>query len=271
MNRRDILKLSASGLSLLSLPSFLSAKQLSGRGIKNKKLIWILLRGGMDGLHTTLPLFDKNLLALRKDLVTPIQNKALPLDRGFALHPELTFMHDLFKKKELNAMVATATPLRNRSHFAAQDFLESGLPNTDEDDGWLARTLTALNNNEGRPANKALALARSLPIAMRGSNKTMTWYPSSFPSSSDDLHQRLSQLYKNDAVLSNRLEQALETQKLVDAMGKEKQRGKLSDLVKQCAKLMRQADGPAIAMLEMGGWDTHNSQVNRLNPSPRAR
>jgi len=263
MNRRDVLKLSTAGLSLLSLPSLSLTKSEEQN---NKKFIWILLRGGMDGLHATIPTFDPDLMTLRRELVKPIRNKALPLKRNFLLHPELTFTHQLFKAKELNAIVATTTPYRERSHFAAQDLLESGLPKADVDNGWLARALIELNINKSNESEKlnALAIARSLPAALRGNKKSITWYPSSLPDTNDDLHQRLFELYQNNEELSSKLNQALKTQGLIDSISNLKQRGTFSNLAKSCAALMSENGGPSVAMLEMGGWDTHNRQVNIL-------
>lgn len=265
MQRRDVLKLSAASLSFFSLPILSAPKKIVSTN--NKKLVWVLLRGGMDGLHATIPWFDPNLMPLRRDLVMPMKDKTLQLSRGFGLHPELSFMHQLFNAKQLNAIVATATPYRERSHFDAQDFLESGLPKTDHDNGWLARILTQLNDNTPTHAAKAngLAIARSLPIAMRGNNDATTWYPSNLSATNDDLHQRLMQLYKYDDALSVRLEQALETQELIGNIAKRKQHGKLVELAKSCATLIKEPSGPNIAMLEMKGWDTHNRQTNSLN------
>ena len=106
MNRRDVLKLTAATLTLYGLPTFANKPVLAN----NKKLVWILLRGGMDGLHATIPLFDKHLISARADLITPIKKNALPINRGFALHPELKFLHRLYQQNELSTMVATSTP-----------------------------------------------------------------------------------------------------------------------------------------------------------------
>jgi len=265
MNRRDILKLSTAGLSLLTIPSISVANSSNTKN--KKKFIWILLRGGMDGLHTTIPTFEPQLMALRSDLVKPIKASALPLKRNFLLHPELTFMHKLFESKQLNAVVATATHYRKRSHFAAQDILESGLPKADVDNGWLARVLIELNANKLKQNEQmnALAIARSLPPALRGDSTAMTWYPSLLPDTNDDLHQRLLELYQDDQELSLRLTQALETQNLVGSIDELKQKGNFSSLAKSCAAFMTEDGGPAVAMLEMGGWDTHHHQVNILN------
>jgi len=268
MNRRDLLKLSAASLSYFHLNPLWASNQptinpsLLDRS-NNKKLIWIVLRGGLDSLHSNLPLSDPDFLSLRKPFISPLKDQLLPIDRGFALHPELKFMHSLYQANELNTIVATATPSQSRSHFSSQDGLESGLKNIDEDNGWLARMTTQLNSKINQ--TDAMAVARSLPVSLRGNPDIMTWYPSNLKSNNDDLYARLMQLYEYDQDLSQKLEQALETQALVNKVGQPRKRGKLANLAKSCATLMSQAQGPDIAMLEMGGWDTHNRQINRLN------
>jgi len=265
MKRRDLLKFSAASLSYFTLlPSF--AARLVKPGLvnqtHNKKLVWIILRGGLDSLHSTMPVFDKDFLSIRQPFIAPIKDQLLPVDRGFALHPSLAFMHSLYEKKQLNMVVATATPYRERSHFSAQDMLECGLATIDEDNGWLARVTSELSPQTN---SQALAVARSLPVSMRGNNDITTWYPSYLKSNNDDLYERLMQLYEYEEDLSQKLEQAVETQALVKGTGKHKQRGKLPNLAQSCATLMSQDNGPNIAMLEMSGWDTHNRQTARLN------
>lgn len=267
MNRRNLLKASAASLSYFGLSasraSTQNAKPKERPPSNNKKLVWIVLRGGADSLHTTMPLFDADFLSLRNDFVMPIKDQLLPIDRDFALHPELKFMHSLHQANQLNTVIATATPYRSRSHFASQDGLESGLGAIDVDNGWLARMTKQVTANINQP--EALAIARSIPVSLRGGSEVITWYPSNLKSNDDDLYARLMDLYEYDQELSSKLEQALETQALVSKMGKQKKQGKLSNLAESCATLMSQANGPDIAMLEMGGWDTHNRQEKRLS------
>jgi len=261
MNRRDMIKLSAAGMSTLSLPALFS-NALASQKNSNKKLVWVLLRGGMDSLHTVIPLFDRHLLSLRKDLITPIKDSALPISRGFALHPDLKFVHQLYEKKQLSTVVATATPYRERSHFSGQDFLESGLTSADPDNGWLARLIAQQN---ALTPTQGLAIARTLPVSLRGGSHTHTWYPSNLKNTSADLHNRLLKLYEYDEALSSRLEQALETQALLGDMKETKKPGKFTELAQSCAKLLAEPNGPDVAMLEMDGWDTHNRLIKRLS------
>jgi uncharacterized protein (DUF1501 family) len=132
------------------------------------------------------------------------------------------------------------------------------------DNGWLARALTQINTNN-KHKELGLAVARSLPVSMRGSDHAMTWFPSNLETSNEDFHNRLVQLYEYDERLSKRLEQALEIQELVGNIKHKKKRGQLKKLASSCAIIMSEPSGPDVAMIEMNGWDTHNRQVSRMN------
>ena len=252
MQRRHFLKLMGTGLVVWQTPVF-----ATGTEKKNKKIVWIILRGAMDSLHAVVPVFDKHLAQHRGDLIKPIKDQLLPLDRGFGLHPDLAYLHKLYQDKQFSPVVAVATLYRERSHFDAQDLLESGQTPVDHDSGWLARAVTQHHGT-------GLAVARSVPIVLRGSKDIQTWYPSNLPDAEQDLYARLMELYKNDAKLSARLQEAIETQNRVGEINT-KRRPKLEELAKSCAILLQDETGPDCAMMEMGGWDTHNNQANRLS------
>lgn len=257
MKRREILKLAGLGLTLWQLPNS-AAQALTKQDTPNsKKIIWIMLRGGMDGLHAVLPSFDKHLLPLRNSLVKPIVKDALPLQRGFKLHPALSFMHQLYLQKQMSPIVAVSTPYRERSHFSAQDLLEGGRAINEYASGWLGRALTE-TQYEG------LAIAKSVPLTLRGEAIARTWYPSNLPEANDELYSRLMKLYENDPLLKQRLSEALDTQALANT-GRIKGQAKLATLAKSCASLLRNKTGPQCAMLEMGGWDTHYKLVPKLH------
>lgn len=252
MNRRHFLQLSGSGLLLWKTP-ILAAQAAA----KNKKIVWLILRGAMDSLHALVPSFDKHLLQHRGELVSAINKPLLPVDRGFGLHPDLAFLHSLYQRKEFSAIVATASPYRSRSHFDGQDLLESGLTPTDADNGWLARALSEYHT-------QGLALAQSVPITLRGTRAVHTWYPSLLPAANEDLYTRLAGLYAEDPALQMRLQQAVETKTMVGDMASAR-RPKLPDIAAACAKLLRENNSLGCAMMEMGGWDTHNNLVRRLS------
>lgn len=254
MQRRNLLKLFGTSLVLWHTPLATAANIASGQ---KKKVIWVILRGAMDSLHAVVPPIDNHLLALRKELVEPIANNLLPLEKGFGLHPDLSFFHALYKQNQLSPVIAVATPYRQRSHFDGQDHLESAATPTNQNNGWLGRTAQQYKG-------EAIAIAQSTPISLRGEIAARSWYPSSLPEAEDDLYSRLATMYETDQELANTLSQALDTQNMVGDLATKK-RPKLPELAAACAKLLKENNQLSCAMMEMGGWDTHNNQVRRLS------
>ncbi|MBR9909451.1 MAG: DUF1501 domain-containing protein [Gammaproteobacteria bacterium] len=251
MRRRELLRMMGAGLLLWQTPMVRAGQP------RRPKLVWVLLRGGMDSLHAIIPGFDDHLVRHRPGLVDRQLMTQRPLARGFALHPALAGLYDWYQRGQLLPIVAVASEQRSRSHFKAQDILESGVYPVDHDSGWLNRALAA---HQGQ----GLALAHSVPISLRGAPLGTTWYPSQFPNAEDDTYTRLLALYQNEPLLSARLEEALATrEQLQGAVANPRQRS-FADLAAACGSLMGQSDGPDCAMLEMGGWDTHNNQASRL-------
>jgi len=155
-------------------------------------------------------------------------------------------------------VVATASSYRQRSHFQAQDVLESGLATAQQDNGWLARSL-ATGKREG------LAIARSLPLSLRGQTQASTWYPSRLPDADDDLYERLMSLYEAHPQLQTSLQNAMATQDLSGQTLKNKKQENFTQLCRYGAKLLKANGGPDCATLELNGWDTHNNLAPRLN------
>jgi len=258
--RRKFIKMAGASLAILSFPmssafAFESKKQT----VKNK-IVWVLLRGAQDSLHTIVPTFDPQYKVLRPKLSTSFKSPLLSLEKGFALHPSLKNLHAWYQEKQLLPIVAVSSGYARRSHFDGQDFLESGKSDIDHDSGWLARAIDIKQK-------RALAVSRSTPISLRSSDSVNTWYPSNLKSSDDDIYSALAKLYQNDELLKENLEDGLEVRGLVGEQkrNKKKRQGKFIDLTKACAKLMVGEQGVDCAMLELGGWDTHNNQGTRLN------
>ena len=253
------------GLGVSVSASFLLAAPLAratGKPVAGR-FVWINLRGAMDGLHAVVPVFDPALRDQREALVAPLEQGLLTLDNGFALHPELKTLHAWYREKSFAPVVAVASPYRERSHFVAQDVLESGLLPADEDSGWLARAL----RYRGVAGADAMAIAQSVPVVLRGKEDARTWYPSALPPADEDLYQRLLALYADDAQLHARLQEGLATRAglEMDAMpDAQARRPRLAMLARACGEML--AENPSLTgvALEMGGWDTHNQQLGRL-------
>jgi|GEM_PF-3281842 len=227
MLRRQLLKGLGTGLVVWHCPLIAATTK------SRPKLVWLLLRGGLDALHTVIPVFDPQLLSVRRSLSRELVTSAMPLARGFALHPDLKTLYHWYQQQQLLPIVAVASPQRTRSHFKAQDILESGVYPVDHDSGWLNRAVQAYQG-------QGLAVAHSVPISLRGSERAKTWYPSRLPSAEEDLYARLMALYEHDPLLAARLQEGLATREQVgDVIGNGKHRH-FGDLASACGNLMAQ-------------------------------
>ncbi len=260
LSRRKFITLTGASLAVLSFPMSSAFALSSNKQVSSPKIVWLLLRGALDSLHTIVPTFDQQYKTLRPKLSSSFKSPLLPLENGFALHPSLKNLHQWYQDNSLLPVVAVSSGYPKRSHFDGQDYLESGKSEIDHDSGWLARAIEVKNK-------RALAVSRSTPISLRSSSQVNTWYPSNLKDADDDIYAALDKLYQNDESLRASLESGLEVRGLVgDKKDKKKKRqGKFIDLAKSCAKLMVGEQGVDCAMLELGGWDTHNNQGTRLN------
>ena len=253
-SRRFVLAGSASGLA-----TALGASHLSyAKGPMERPLLIVLLRGAMDGLGAVPNYTDKYINDYRKELLPPppgAKNGALALKYGFAFHPVLKNLHIMFNNGEASVLHASAMPSGTRSHFEAQDFLETAL-NTSRD-GWLNRALEFTEPNV-----EAVAIGQSLPLILRGANKASSWAPAMLPSASDDTLNRLMELYGSDNLLANALSKSIALEdELGENMMKGRRRNKQGNIVpsfRVAANLLRKTSGAVT--LSIGGWDTHARQ-----------
>jgi uncharacterized protein (DUF1501 family) len=149
MNRREIMQalgLTASGLMPVGNSAWAVSSDLSVA--TQKKLIVVLLRGAIDGLSVVIPYGDSNYYQLRPTIAVPRpgqESGAIDLDGYFGLHPALSPLQDLWRQRKLAFVHATGSPDATRSHFDAQDYMESGTPGRKgTPDGWMNRLLTVL-------------------------------------------------------------------------------------------------------------------------------
>ena len=235
----------------------------------DRKFVLVILRGALDGLAAVAPFGDAHYRAARGKLALSPPGEAggvLPLTEGFGLHPDLAFLHQQWTSGELAIVPACASPYRERSHFDAQDVLETGAAEVfGASDGWLGRALTALPPELKR---EAVAISGSLPLVLRGSASATSWAPSFAPSASEDTLSRLMDLYAGDALLGPALASAIETNSIASASGMDGMDGKgrrngpgaYKGLAEAAARLMSAEGGPAASVLSFDGWDTHANQ-----------
>jgi uncharacterized protein (DUF1501 family) len=226
------------------------------------RFVFVLLRGGMDGLGAVPAVGDPDFAAARGALADfGAAPRPLP-GTPFALHPNLEAMHAMYQRGELAVIHAAGLPYRERSHFDAQQVLESGGTRPYElATGWLGRALTASGTASG------LALTTAVPLVLRGSDRVDTWAPSTLPDPSADLVLRLETLYAGDAALRDALMRARalrEQPGMTDMAGGQAGSGRQAavTLARKAGEMLAAPRGPRVAVLEMGGWDTHANQNN---------
>jgi uncharacterized protein (DUF1501 family) len=227
----------------------------------DKRFVFIILRGAMDGLSAVMPVGDPAYAALRGNFGPPPNaGTALPLGSAFALHPALAELGALYGKNEALFVHAIASSYRERSHFDAQNVLETGgTAAYSVKDGWLNRLLPLLP----RAREPAIALSPAMPMALRGAAPATSYAPSQLPQANDDLLARVGAMYADDAQLHALWNEAIDARTMAgsDATGKSNP----AALGRLAATFLAKPDGARVAVIEIGGWDTHSGQAGRLN------
>jgi uncharacterized protein (DUF1501 family) len=225
----------------------------------DKRFVFIIQRGAADGLGTVAPVGDPAFAGARGALAEDFQGAA-KLDSMFALHPSLVNVGRLYTGGQALFAHAIASPYRDRSHFDGQNVLETGGVGAYQvKDGWLNRMLGLLPPSQA----KAIAVAATVPLALRGSHEVSSYAPSALPRASDDLLQRVSMLYEGDTQLHALWSEAMGTRALTSDMADDNGRNAAATGA-LAAKLLVPENGARIAMIETGGWDTHAQQRTRL-------
>jgi len=229
------------------------------RAATERRFVFVIQRGAADGLHTVAPVGDPAYAAARGALADEFAG-APKLDGMFALHPAMKTLATLYGQKQALFLHATASPYRDRSHFDGQNVLETGAAGAYQvKDGWLNRLLGALPADEA----KAIAVAVTVPLALRGPHDVASYAPSQLPKPADDLLQRVAMLYEGDRQLHALWSEAMDTRKLTSDMAVDGGRNAAATGA-LAAKLLAAPGGARIAMIETGGWDTHAQQRGRL-------
>jgi uncharacterized protein (DUF1501 family) len=234
-------------------------------------LVVVILRGALDGMAAVVPYGDPGLVALRGEIVPPEPGQPgglLDLGGFFGLHPALASLHNMYKANEALVVHAVAGPYRVRSHFEAQDYLESGADHR-MTSGWLNRAVAALPPVQGvRPDGNALAVGVSVPLLLRGPAQVANWAPHGFSQPAPDLYATIAALNQNDPVTGSAIAEGLRARGFSTAVmaGDQAQTNTngFATLARSAGEMLRAPDGPRIAALEIGGWDTHTAQTNRL-------
>jgi uncharacterized protein (DUF1501 family) len=251
-SRRRFLQYAAVGAGgLLAEPRIVFARVATER-----RFVFVIQRGAADGLEIVVPYADPGYARLRGALALDLA-AAPRLDGTFALHPALVETAKLYEAKQALFVHAIASPYRDRSHFDGQNVLESGgsAPH-DVKDGWLNRLIGLLPRSHG----EAVAIATTVPLALRGPAEVLSYAPSAARQPPDDLLQRVQQLYAQDVQLHALWSTAMDARGMAGPAARQNP----SEVGRLAASFLARPDGPRIAMLETGGWDTHSAQAPRM-------
>jgi uncharacterized protein (DUF1501 family) len=279
--RRCFLK--SSGLALVSfgaLPRLLVRAAHAAEGGRRRTLVVVFQRGACDGLNTVIPYAEEEYRRARPTIALPpprpgSRETALDLDGHFGLHPALEPLLPLWKEGSLAAVHAVGSPDPTRSHFDAQDYMESGTPGRKStDDGWANRHLQAHADPSATPF-RAVALTPTLPRTLSGpapavaltSVRGFRLRPAASRGGSrgfedmyagavrDALHGAGAETFEAVEFLRRHA-----PDRYTPAATAAYPRGRLSDNLKQVAQLLKADAGVELAFVETSGWDHHAAE-----------
>ncbi len=222
-----------------------------------RRFVFIIQRGAADGLATLAPLGDPAFAKARGALAEDLAGAA-KLDTTFALHPALAGMGTLYTQKQALFVHGVGIPYRDRSHFDAQNVLETGGTRPYEaKDGWMNRLLALLPGG-----TRAMAVSPTVPAALRGSRDVTSYANSRLPDPDAELMSRVSQMYAGDKQLHALWESSMQAKAM--AAGNDDSGQDPVATGKLAASLLSGPSGARVAMIETGGWDTHYQQKGRI-------
>jgi len=283
INRRFFLHRGALAVAgTAAIPAFLVRSVLAEAGdYPNRRLVVIFQRGAADGLNVVVPYREKNYYAMRPSIAIP-QNQVIDLDGFFGLHPALAGFKPLYDAGHLAIVHAAGSPDMSRSHFDAQDYMESGTPGMKStEDGWLNRALQAEDRVRQRKetAFRALALGPEVPRTLAGKIPAIALgnvnnfnvagrgpAPSPAASAFEAMYGE-----SGDHIFHAAGEETFEAVKMLraanpaqyqPASGADYPNSEFGNRMKQVAQLLKSNLGVEAAFTDIGGWDTHQNQGN---------
>lgn len=283
VTRRIFLRNSALAMvGVGSAPLWLERAAIAAEGSNRRRkiLVAIFQRGAADGLNIVVPHAEKRYYEMRPTIAIPRpasadpQNTAVDLDGFFGLHPSLAPLKPLYEERRLAIVHAAGSPDPTRSHFDAQDYMESGTPGRKAtSDGWMNRALPA---ESGRVSPvRALSMGAMLPRSMRGRNSAVAIESlASFQIRNDTASKVFQSLYAgtSDSVLNGAGRETFDAVALLQSLGKQPYqpaaRAKYPDSrfgssLRQIAQLIKSDVGVEVAFADIGGWDHHVNEVGQ--------
>jgi uncharacterized protein (DUF1501 family) len=277
ITRRIFLRNSAlTVVGTAAVPSFLARAAYGAveSGGRTKRLVVIFQRGAADGLNIVVPHAEPQYYAMRPGINIP-RKAVLDLNGFFGLHPSLSPFQPLWQQGHLAIIHAAGSPDTTRSHFDAQDFMETGTPGVKiTEDGWLNRSLHGLPATAKSSPFRAISVGPSLPRILSGSEPAVAMnnindfsvggrnskaspaasaFEAMYDHSSDSvLHGTGMETF--DAV---KMLRAADPRKYTPAPGANYPKGKFGDGLRQLAQLIKANLGVQVAFADIAGWDHH--------------
>jgi uncharacterized protein (DUF1501 family) len=277
ISRRYFLK--TTGIAAVGIgisPALLTRSVMALGGTADQKKIFILIiqRGAMDGLSLVVPTSDAYYLQNRPNigLKTSGDEALIKLDNGFGLHPAMQSLKSLWDSKNLALIHQVGSPGTSRSHFDAQDFLETGTTNDKNiSDGFLNRALLA--EGQDRLPLKAIAMQPSMPRVLQGvypsiSMNSIKDFDLKSNTSNQNQVNGFESMYQDatDQVFRGVGKEVFQSLRSVNAIqaqpGRNYPKSPIANRLREIADLIKADLGMQIAVTDMGGWDTHVNQGN---------
>jgi len=277
ITRRIFLRNSALAVvGTAAVPCFLTRAAFGAAeaGARNKRLVVIFQRGAADGLNIVVPHAEPQYYAMRPSINIP-RKAVIDLNGFFGLHPALEAFQPLWQQRYLAIVHAAGSPDTTRSHFDAQDFMETGTPGVKAtEDGWLNRSLRDLPAAAQNSPFRAIALGPSLPRILSGNEPAVAMNnindftvggrgpkPSPVASAFEAMYD-----HSSDSVLHTTGEETFDAVKMLKAAdpgkytpaaGANYPKGRFGDSLRQLAQLIKANLGVQVAFADIGGWDHH--------------
>jgi uncharacterized protein (DUF1501 family) len=276
LTRRYFIKSSAVTMAGFGLaPSWLARAAAQGEG-KRKILISIFQRGAADGLNIVVPFFEKRYYDIRPTIAVPAPgrpNGAIDLDGRFAFHPTLQSLKPFWDSGQLAIIHAAGSPDGNRSHFEAQDHMESGTPGRTMEDGWLNRTLES--STPTTSPVRAVAVGAKMPRTLRGNkNAIAVGDLQQFQARDQGVASILESMYSStaDKQLMAQGKGTFDAMRLIESLNRTPYTpangaqyvGEFGNALRQIARLIKSDVGLEVAFADIGGWDHHTNENGQL-------
>jgi len=273
ITRRYFLKSGSVALaSFAATPSFLMRTALAqtdaGHAADRPILVAIFQRGAADGISMVVPFGDKHYSTVRPQIAIPeparSEERAIDLDGFFGLHPSLGSLKPIYDAGHLAVVHAVGSPDSTRSHFDAQDYMESGSPgNKSLSDGWLNRYLQATPSTAATPF-RAVALGATLPRTLAGSAPTVAMQRAAdfglrAGQATPEIEAMFADMYKDTFAAVKKL-RSVNPQQYTPAAGVQYPNSAFGQALLQIAQLVKSNVGMQVAFADIGGLDTHANQ-----------